>query len=421
MRRVFNRILITAAGVLLITCTAAGAWKISGRAQNVLTTASFSNRIIEEYQIPDHVDPGQKISKIVNVKNTGTRDSFIRLRVTGVLGTRTSEDQFLPDPELNPAMIQMEFNTKRWKQLEDGYWYYMDVLEPGKTTEEPLLKSYQLCKEADNRYKGKNGEILVELESIQASSTALEELWKIKKEVLGVRENKCRACDTITKVTVNKDSRIVINEGDADLFANFKNLLPGCARTQSIKVNNQRGKNVNLYLKAEKVSEKSQSEEMKKKTQRFLEKYAFIQVKEGKKVLYQGAVSGKTKGTGQPMTKGISLGSFPNGVKKELTVKLWVDTEMDNAYQNLAGKIDWVFYGEETDSDNQPPNDAGKNNQIGNQSAGKEASTKTTMSGRISPKTGDHSKILGNLCMLVTGLGMLAVYRRKIADREKES
>ena len=176
MKRIFKRIMITAAGVMLITCTAAGAWKISGRSKNVLTTASFSNRIIEEYQIPDHVDPGQKVSKIVNVKNTGTRDSFIRLRITGLLGTRNSEDQLVVDPSLDPAMIQMEFNTEKWKYLEDGYWYYADILKPGETTKEPLLKSYQLRKEADNRYKGKDGEILVELESIQASSTALEDL-----------------------------------------------------------------------------------------------------------------------------------------------------------------------------------------------------------------------------------------------------
>ena len=82
MKKIFKKIMITASGVLLLTCTAAGAWKISGRSRNVLITASFSNRIIEEYQIPDHVNPGQKISKIVNVKNTGTRDSFIRLRIT---------------------------------------------------------------------------------------------------------------------------------------------------------------------------------------------------------------------------------------------------------------------------------------------------------------------------------------------------
>ena len=48
----------------------------------------------------------------VNVKNTGTRDSFIRLRITGVLGKRNTEDQLVPDPSLDPAMIQMEFNTE---------------------------------------------------------------------------------------------------------------------------------------------------------------------------------------------------------------------------------------------------------------------------------------------------------------------
>ena len=419
MKKIFKKIMITASGVLLLTCTAAGAWKISGRSRNVLITASFSNRIIEEYQIPDHVNPGQKISKIVNVKNTGTRDSFIRLRITGVLGKRNTEDQLVPDPSLDPAMIQMEFNTEKWKNLGDGYWYYTDILEPGKTTKEPLLKGFWLRKEADNQYKGKDGEILVELESIQASSTALEDLWKVKKEVLGVSESKCRACDTVTKVTVKKDSKIVINEGDADLFANFKNLLPGCARTQSIKINNQSGNSMDLYLKAEDNSGKSQTGVMKKKIETFLGKYAFIQVKEGNKVLYQGAVNGKTKGSGQPLTKGILLGRFLGKTKKELVVKLWVNAEMGNEYQNLTGKVDWVFYGEETDPNNKTADDAGKNAQAANPSSYGNAGTKMGMSARISPKTDDSSKISANLCLLVIGISMIAIYKKKAAEFKK--
>lgn len=419
MKKIFKKIMITASGVLLLTCTAAGAWKISGRSRNVLITASFSNRIIEEYQIPDYVNPGQKISKIVNVKNTGTRDSFIRLRITGVLGKRNTEDQLVPDPSLDPAMIQMEFNTEKWKNLGDGYWYYTDILEPGKTTKEPLLKGFWLRKEADNQYKGKDGEILVELESIQASSTALEDLWKVKKEVLGVSESKCRACDTVTKVTVKKDSKIVINEGDADLFANFKNLLPGCARTQSIKINNQSGNSMDLYLKAEDNSGKSQTGVMKKKIETFLGKYAFIQVKEGNKVLYQGAVNGKTKGSGQPLTKGILLGRFLGKTKKELVVKLWVNTEMGNEYQNLTGKVDWVFYGEETDPNNKTADDAGKNDQAANPSSYGNAGTKMGMSARISPKTDDSSKISANLCLLVIGISMIAIYKKKAAEFKK--
>ena len=365
------------------------------------------------------MNPGQKISKIVNVKNTGTRDSFIRLRITGVLGKRNTEDQLVPDPSLDPAMIQMEFNTEKWKNLGDGYWYYTDILEPGKTTKEPLLKGFWLRKEADNQYKGKDGEILVELESIQASSTALEDLWKVKKEVLGVSESKCRACDTVTKVTVKKDSKIVINEGDADLFANFKNLLPGCARTQSIKINNQSGNSMDLYLKAEDNSGKSQTGVMKKKIETFLGKYAFIQVKEGNKVLYQGAVNGKTKGSGQPLTKGILLGRFLGKTKKELVVKLWVNAEMGNEYQNLTGKVDWVFYGEETDPNNKTADDAGKNDQAANPSSYGNAGTKMGMSARISPKTDDSSEISANLCFLVIGISMIAIYKKKAAEFKK--
>ena len=35
------------------------------------------------------------------------------------------------------------------------------------------------------------------------------------------------------------------------------------------------------------------------------------------------------------------------------------------------------------------------------------------MSGKISPKTGDSSQIFGNLCLLLAGMGMMVIYKKK--------
>ena len=165
-----NIMLGSIAGLLLISGTVYGLWRISGRSVNVLTTATFSNRIVEEYKVPEKVDPGQKVEKIVNVQNQGTRDSLIRLKVTRILGNQDDAGKIVKDEQLDSEMIEIQYNTDHWKQLKDGYWYYTDILKAGETTSEPLFESYRLSKQADNRYKNKCGEILVELESIQASS-----------------------------------------------------------------------------------------------------------------------------------------------------------------------------------------------------------------------------------------------------------
>lgn len=47
-----------------------------------------------------------------------------------------------------------------------------------------------------------------------------------------------------------------MTESDTDLFASFKNLTPGCARTQIIELENRSSEEVQLYLRAEAAGQK---------------------------------------------------------------------------------------------------------------------------------------------------------------------
>ena len=68
-------ICITVVAVLLLACgTALAAWNVSEYAVNLLSMSSYKNSIQENYVRPDHVDPGQKVVKEVNIKNEGTVD-----------------------------------------------------------------------------------------------------------------------------------------------------------------------------------------------------------------------------------------------------------------------------------------------------------------------------------------------------------
>ena len=51
------------------------------------------------------------------------------------------------------------------------------------------------------------------------------------------------------------------------------------------------------------------------------------------------------------MKKDISLGEFKPGAGKNLIVKLSLSEEMDNEYQELLGKVKWVFSASQASSD----------------------------------------------------------------------
>ena len=69
------------------------------------------------------------------------------------------------------------------------------------------------------------------------------------------------------------------------------------------------------------------------------------------KVLYHGTVDGNLTKKGWSMKKDISLGEFKPGAGKNLIVKLSLSEEMDNEYQELLGKVKWVFSASQASSD----------------------------------------------------------------------
>jgi len=78
-----------------------------------------------------------------------------------------------------------------------------------------------------------------------------------------------------------------------------------------------------------------------------LEKYATVKVTASTgNVIYQGAVWGNYPNApvgNNSMRDKISLGQFAPGVEKDLLVELKLSPELDNLYQDLWGKIKWVF------------------------------------------------------------------------------
>ena len=347
MKKKLAKIAIAMSAVcyLFSSVTAYAAWTSVGDTDNYVSMGSYKTSIVEEYTEPDHVDPSQEVSKIVNVKNSGTVGTFVRVAIEKQIGDVDENGNFTIDENLDPEKILIDYNTNVWTNGGDGYFYYQKELKAGETTEEPLFESYVLSSDVGNEYKSKVAHIIVKMESVQAEGNAISIWGKTLKE-LGIRYDEPTYTTDATNVTfLGKDDGFDITSEHPDLFTNFKNLMPGTSRTQDINVTNKSDKEVTITLKAEAVDQEKMTDEQLELVNKLINEYATISIENDGSVIYDGPVSGKTK----LQENAVSLGTFKTGDSKTMTATLSVSPDMDNKYQELLGKIHWVFTAEGDD------------------------------------------------------------------------
>lgn len=79
MGRKIGTILLTILFAVSVTFMGYAFWTIQSRTDNVLTMASYKAQIVEEYNVPAHVNPSETVKKKVHVKNEGTVDILVRV------------------------------------------------------------------------------------------------------------------------------------------------------------------------------------------------------------------------------------------------------------------------------------------------------------------------------------------------------
>lgn len=334
--------IVSAAAMCMSPASVFAAWSISGGTDNIVTMASYKSSIVEDYQVPEHVDPSEEVKKVVNIANKGSVDIIVRAKVEKMFGTEYEDGSFTKDESLDPEMIEITYNSTMWTQRDDGYFYYNEILKAGETTKEPLFTSYRLSEKTGNAYKGKDARVVVLMDSVQAEGNAVS-AWGYSYSDLGITEPAAPEGQD-TSVTYNgREKGFDIELSKTDLFANFKNLLPGCSRSQNISVKNASSGKAEILLRAEAAEQEKMSEEKLELVNELLDKYATVTIKNGDETIYTGPVSGNLSGSGSTMRSDISLGEFESGAAKQLSVQLSLDPDMDNKYMELTGKVHWVF------------------------------------------------------------------------------
>lgn len=184
-----RKVLAVAVAVLIAALITTGAYAFftkGSTATNVITAGNIDFAIQEITDsgeaFPVHgvqVMPGDTVSKIVTVKNTGTNPLYLRLKLTvGVLNddTLSAEDK-----------LSMDLNTTDWTLGQDGFYYYNKALEPDAVTEPIFTKVTVDGESVGNEYLGKSFTLTVAGAAVQSENNGTDVFdavgWPAEKTV----------------------------------------------------------------------------------------------------------------------------------------------------------------------------------------------------------------------------------------------
>jgi len=331
------------------------AWTAERETVNRISIGSIKGLVsMEGFSFGQIVMPGTTAPNVVSVKNTGSIDVLVRLKMDIAWGSsRDSEGKLIVIPSLPTDNIHITFNSTNWHfDQADGYFYYKGVVRPGESTI-PLMKEFTVDSNSGNEYEKMMADFIVHMECIQSAGDG-PKAWGMDSSVLSVSRSGSGAASIAEVEFINPTDGFRFNSSDGDLFINFKDLIPGESQSQVIKITNSYTKKTEIFLKADYIDQTQSTPENRELIEKLLKEYATITItNEVGTVLYRGPIWGNldvdSHGTDSAKYY-ISLGNFDSLTSAKLTVNLSLDPAMDNKYQNALGLIKWTFAAEGRES-----------------------------------------------------------------------
>ncbi|MCQ2512502.1 MAG: hypothetical protein MJ092_03850 [Lachnospiraceae bacterium] len=106
------------------------------------------------------VMPGAKVSKIMQVANTGDQPAYIRVKLEKEICLQDSS-------RVDGSILQLDINTAFWTEM-DGFYYYNAALDPEETTE-PLFHTVTFPTDMGNEYQNSVATISVTAQGTQVA------------------------------------------------------------------------------------------------------------------------------------------------------------------------------------------------------------------------------------------------------------
>lgn len=150
MKRKFLILSVLAILIAILAANTLAYFNADTKAHNVITSGGV-DIVLNEWANEDRTEPfedrtgvmpGTKVTKIVEISNTGTAPVWVRAQVQ--LDVYGADEETLP-----PEYVSLDFSETDWTYL-DGYYYYNRALAPGETTV-PLFTTVTFAPEMGNR------------------------------------------------------------------------------------------------------------------------------------------------------------------------------------------------------------------------------------------------------------------------------
>ena len=313
---------------------------ISGSSIYAFTEVSVVNNFstgivdieLDEYTIEDgkekkwennikDVLPGDDIYKIPRISNHGN-DCYVRAYV-----------HFVDTPLDVTCLKGMSDN---WILAEDGYFYYKEILETGKSVD--LFQGIKIPVDLTENAAESLFTIKVDVDAIQSnnfdpdydSSNPWGEVQILECEKEGMYDiNTFKKPDNKKfSITYEGDSNKLIKNED-DFFMNFPVLLPGDTYTDTLLFTNDSNRKVNLYFR---TASPEGTDLLNKVTLKITK-----QIGDNKEVIYDGDLRA-TK-----LYENMLLAVIDKGKSGSLTYEIHVPEELQNPYSIMEDYVMWVF------------------------------------------------------------------------------
>ncbi len=139
-------------------------------AHNVITMGNVNIAISEwadeektiEFSNVDGVLPNTSLTKVVEIRNTGKSDAWVRVRIEKNISVNS-------DSEGDTGLISLNINEGSWIDGNDGYYYYSKKLTEDEVTE-PIFTKVDFSKDMDNSYVGAVCSVEVFAEAVQSAN-----------------------------------------------------------------------------------------------------------------------------------------------------------------------------------------------------------------------------------------------------------
>lgn len=163
---------------------------------NRFDTGDIKANIQEPGFIPKDDWDGQSYDKVVEIKNTGKNENFIRVSITPRwvdendnpwAGDVSDKVVFLEFQNLIDIPTDNTWTPNKWVKGSDDFYYYTSILDVDKTTEKLLnsVKANITKAEVDypEDYEGKYLKIDVKVEAVQTTIDAYKTVWSVPNNI----------------------------------------------------------------------------------------------------------------------------------------------------------------------------------------------------------------------------------------------